>query len=119
MYVSGSSADSAIALSATTAPSTSTPSQAPRPGDHSGRGWAQARASGMITSEPDASARNQLRQNVGISEDSTVPPARSEIVATVAVTARAGRDRDEHPTDLLEPVQRRPRARAAVAAAAR
>jgi len=41
----------------------------------------------MITSEPDASARNQLRQNVGSSEDATMPPAREDSVATVAVIA--------------------------------
>ena len=87
MYVSGSSADSAIALSATTATITSTPSQALRPHHISECGCTQARASGMITSEPDASARNQLRQNLANSEASTVPPAREESVATVAVIA--------------------------------
>jgi hypothetical protein len=39
----------------------------------------------MITSAPDASARNQLRQNVGSSEASTTPPARTDSTATVAV----------------------------------
>jgi len=87
MYVSGRSRDTAIALSATTAAITSAPSQAPRPRHARGRGCAQARASGMTTSAPDASAKNQLRQNVGISEDSTTPPTRRESIATVAVIA--------------------------------
>ena len=56
--------------------------------DHSSEpGCAQARASGTTTSEPDASARNQLRQKVGTSELPMTPPARSETIATVAVIA--------------------------------
>jgi hypothetical protein len=41
----------------------------------------------MMISAPDASARNQLRQNVGISEDSITPPARKDNIAAVAVIA--------------------------------
>ena len=64
----------------------------------------------MTTSEPDASARNQLRQNGRTSEASTTSPRRSESVATVAVVAAPAAIATSSPADLLEPVQRRPRA---------
>ena len=87
MYVSGWLLDSAMALSATTAPIISAPSHLPLP-LHAGDGaCTHAKTNGMMTSEPEASLRNQLRQKVQVSDDPIAPPARTDTRAKVEVIA--------------------------------